>query len=105
MGNSLFAPYLGSINPVADVSCFSARIKEDFFFLITEFLELGAGESPLLKDEVGLEMGCRSSQGCSVRSCKSQPLTDLVLGRIVGFTQTLGREFASFSVQGTVFIC
>lgn len=66
MGNSLFAPYLSSINPVADVSCFSARVKEDFFFLITEFLELGAGESPLSEDEVGLELGCRSSQGCSV---------------------------------------
>lgn len=52
--------------PVADVSCFSARVKEDFFFLITEFLELGAGESPLSEDEVGLELGCRSSQGCSV---------------------------------------
>lgn len=46
-----------------------------------------AGESPSLKDEVELEMGYRSSQGCSVQGCQSQPLTDLVLGRMVGLTQ------------------
>lgn len=41
MDNSLFAPYLHSVNPLADVSCFSARVKEDFFWVITGLQEWG----------------------------------------------------------------
>lgn len=54
---------------------------------------------------MGLEMGCRCSQGCSIESCKRQPLTDLVLGRTNGINPELGREFASCSVRGAVLIC
>lgn len=39
--NSLFVSYLLSINPVADVSCFSARVKEHFFWVITGLQEWG----------------------------------------------------------------
>ena len=30
--NSLFAPYLGYVNPMADMFCFSAKAKRGFFF-------------------------------------------------------------------------
>lgn len=30
--NSLFAPYLCYVNPMADMFCFSAMAKKDFFF-------------------------------------------------------------------------
>lgn len=43
------------VNPMADVSCSSARVREDFFWAVTGLQEWGR-KSALLEDEVELEM-------------------------------------------------